>query len=652
MGEFKKFIQTSGKTFDEIKKAINDLVNRAVDNVVDTVVNDVTEFAPKDVRKKVRQSVDNIRKTAASGGYTSEKIPTERPKTSVTENNPELTRRKNAPQSSQIYYPPEAHSENISPQEEYMLTKIGQMRELEICVRGQGIVKRAVELTLAEQGDFMADVEDDFARQAFCALPQPVYAAMSNSQLRTYFTWRTDVRRGKYPKTDKPYVLLYCYELLNKVGVKNSVEAFEKLLEVWGKCKDFAPYLNTLMPRWLRDFYAFNDITEKYPDINAVLGEQAEIRFEREFTEIDAGNYTGKFEFLAENSAYDVKGSIFYSDKTKPLLEAACERALYALDDYFKARDIDISELLCGKLKKDYSWTPFRDAIVNLDRTDGFRAVKISASVRYCVKRGEPALEMFDFAPSKGFIGYLLKSVEAELRIKTGFNRRIVPKLQMLQNDFKNRTKLMNAVSEPDFLKIIPKAVDEYCAENGIVPPPKAKKSQEETVQYSAQKVEIDVSKLAEIRDKSDELAKKLIVDEETDEPIITEDFDTAEQIVEQISDDDFSARIDEVKEEFSPQEEEIPVQSGNPMFEDLDPDWQTFANNLIPIQIETLKALLDGNVKEFCKEKNLLPETVFEEINTEALSAFGDVVIECGELVPDYSGEVEKIVKAVLNRK
>ena len=121
---------------------------------------------------------------------------------------------------------------------------------------------------------------------------------------------------------------------------------------------------------------------------------------------------------------------------------------------------------------------------------------------------------------------------------------------------------------------------------------------------------------------------------------------------MEQISDDDFSARIDEVKEEFSPQEEEIPVQSGNPMFEDLDPDWQTFANNLIPIQIETLKALLDGNVKEFCKEKNLLPETVFEEINTEALSAFGDVVIECGELVPDYSGEVEKIVKAVLNRK
>ena len=150
MGEFKKFIQTSGKTFDEIKKAINDLVNRAVDNVVDTVVNDVTEFAPKDVRKKVRQSVDNIRKTAASGGYTSEKIPTERPKTSVTENNPELTRRKNAPQSSQIYYPPEAHSENISPQEEYMLTKIGQMRELEICVRGQGIVKRAVELTLRQ----------------------------------------------------------------------------------------------------------------------------------------------------------------------------------------------------------------------------------------------------------------------------------------------------------------------------------------------------------------------------------------------------------------------------------------------------------------------------------------------------------------------
>ena len=654
MGDFKKFIQTNGKTFEEIKKTINEMVNRALNSVADTVVDDVMQFAPKDVRKSVKQSVRDARKKAAEGRYKAEKIPQSLNGPGKIGDENEFVYQKNASDHSRIHYPHEAHSENMSAQDKYMLTKIGQMRELEICVRGQGIVKRAVELTIVEQGEFMSDVEDDFTRRAFCALPQPVYAAMSNSQLRTFFTWRTDVRRGRYYETDKPYVLLYCYELLNKIGVKTSVEAFDKLLEVWENCRGFAPYLNALMPRWLKDFYAFNDVTEKYPEINDVPELLAENGSERntsafsEVTEIEAGNYSGKLDFLAENSAYDIKGSIFYSEQTKPLLDAACEAALNALDGYFAARDIELSELVCGKLKKDYSWIPFKDAIVNLDTADGFRPVAVSVSERYCIKRGEPALELFDFSPSRGFIGYLLKSVEAELRIKTGFNRRIAPKLQMLQNDLKNRTKLMEATSEAEFFALIPGAVDEYCLKNGIRPAEKQRKQssgkEDEYAGYTAPKVEIDVTKLDEIRSNSEVMAKKLIIDEEAE----TDVSDTAEQIAAQVGDDEFSELIEDYKEELSPkEEEELPLQSGNPLFEDLDNDWQTFANDLTPAQLETLKALLNGNVRAFCKERGLLPETVFEEINTAALASFDDVVIEGGELVPDYCEDIAKIVKA-----
>ena len=648
MGDFKKFIQTSGKTFEEIRKTINEMVNRAVNNVVDTVVDDVTQLAPKDVRKNVKQSVRDARKKAAEGSYKAEKIPQRL--VEPQDDKSEFVYQKNASDSSRIHYPHEAHAENMSAQDKYMLTKIGQMRELEICVRGQGVVKRAVELTIVEQGEFMADAEDDFTRRAFCALPQPVYAAMSNSQLRTFFTWRTDDRRGRNYETDKPYVLLYCYELMNKIGVKSSVEAFDKLLEVWENCRGFAPYLNALMPRWLKDFYAFNDVTEKYPEIKSVPGLFAENGSEREFSEfseIEAGDYSHKFDFLAENSAYDIKGSIFYSEQTKPLIEAACEEALNALGGYFAARDIELTELVCGKLKKDYSWIPFKDAIVNLDTADGFRPVAVSVSERYCIKRGEPALELFDFSPSRGFIGYFLKSVEAELRVKTGFNRRIAPKLQMLQNDLVNRKKLMDATSEAEFFAIIPGAVGAYCLKNGIRPAEKQRKQPQkkpdEYAAYTAPKVEIDVTKLDEIRDMSDAMAKKLIIDEEE-----MNVFDASEQMAAQIGDDEFSELIEGFKEEFSPQEdEELPLQSGNPLFEGLDSDWQTFANDLTPVQLETLKALLNGNIREFCKERGLLPETVFEEINTAALASFDDVAIEGGEIVPDYSEDIANIVKA-----
>lgn len=660
MGEFKNFIQTNGKSFEEIKKTINELVNRVAEKVVDTVVDDATQLAPKDVRRDIKKTVRDARKNAAEGNYRPEKItpalpekpkqaidPAKEPKSVSAE---DIIYRSSAPSYSQMAYPHESVSENMSPQDSYMQTKIAQMRELEICVRGFGIVKRAIELTIVEQGDFMSEVEDDFPRRAYCALPCPVYAAMSNSQLRTFFTWRTDARRGIYNPTDKPYLLLYCYELLNKIGERNSTSAFDKLLEVWENCRGFAPYLNELMPRWLKDFYAFNDVTEKYPDIKAVTGkyfkDEADIN-EREFTAFEAGEYAGKLDFLAANSAYDIKSSAFYSDDKKPLIEAACEAALNALHDYFSKRGIELSELVCGKLKKDYTWTPFKDAIVNLDTADGFRPIRISSAERYCIKRGEPALELFDFSPSRGFVGYLLKSVEAELRVKTGNGRRLTAKLDMVKNDFANRTKIMEAVTAPEFIKVIPKAVDEFCAVNGIKPPPKPQKPSNnafdsDAYSYTRERVEIDVSKLKEIRERSDRLTELLIIDEDA-----LEVFEPSEA-AEQIAAEEFSELIDELKEELSPHEEdELPLRAENPFFEDLDNDWKTFANNLIPLQLGALKALQDGTFKSYCRVHNRLPETIIEEINNEALAAFGDVVIESGEFVPDYVGELNKIIQA-----
>ena len=670
MGEFKKFIQTNGKSFEEIKRTINEMVNRAVENVVDTVVDDVTQLAPSDVRRGIKKSVREARKNAAEGNYRPEKITRAITTENTDRENPKYDKdpmkeprnidpndilyRSSAPSYSTMAYPHENHSDNMSPQESYMLMKIGQMRELEICIRGFGIVKRAIELTIVEQGDFMAEIEDDFPRRAFCALQTPVYAAMSNSQLRTFFTWRTDARRRKYPETDKPYVLLYCYELLNKIGENESVKAFDKLVEVWENCRGFAPYLDELMPRWLKDFYAFNDVSEKYPDIRAVVGESVEDENEREFTEIEAGNYSGKLDFLAANSAYDIKSSTFYDEEKKPLIEAACEAALNGLHGYFAERGIELSELVCGKLKKDYSWTPFKDAIVNLDTTDGFRAVTISTAERYCLKRGEPALELFDFSPSKGFIGYLLKSVEAELRIKTGCGRKITPKLEMLQNDFRNRTKLMEAISDPEFLKIIPRTVDDFCAANGIKPPSKPSKrlsEPEEEYYYSREHVDIDLNKLEEIRKNSDKMADLLIIDEGGNGGDLTARLDTetiAEEMAAQIGDDEFSELIDDFKEELSPHEEdELPLSSGNPIFEELDRDWKLFANALIPMQIGALKALTDGTFRDYCNKNGLLPETLFEQINSESLTAIGDVVIECGEIVPDYAEEINQILRA-----
>lgn len=627
--EFKRFIDTGGKTLDEIRKTIERMLNGAVD--------EAAKFVPGELRQQIKLAVNGSRKNA-DGYYEPEKIP---PRSSAPSGP-----RGGSPRREQVRaaYPREHIPEHTSPRDELMLDKIREMRGLEETSDNVYITKRCAETTMVRQGLFMADVEDDFNRRVFCALPQPVYMAMSNSQLRTYFTWRTDVRRGKYHEVDKPYVLLYCFELLNKIGVSSAAEAFGRLLDLWEGCRSFARYLDEILPRWLKDFYVYNDITALYPDITQYL-EASDGGGENRFTaEFESGDYGGKLDYLSEYSAYNIKGSIFLSDSTRPLLNGACEAALKALAAYFEERGIDIAELLCGKVRKDYSWVPFRGAVVDLERMDGFRTLRLNAAERYCVKRGEPSLEVFDFSPSRGFIGYLLKSVEAELRRHTKFKRRIIPNIAMLQNDIRNREKLMAAVTAEEFERLIPSAVEEYCRKNGITPAEKPRKRAEDTpVGYVREKVEIDVSKLGRIREQSDELAKKLIVGDITD--ITTPDEDDIEEISMTIADDDFADRIADCAE-LSPAEDEPPLER-NAAFSSLPGEWQDFANELTPTQLAVLKHMRGGTAAAYCRENGLLPETVCEEINTAALETVLDVVTEGGEIVPDYAAEIEKIVEA-----
>lgn len=627
--KFKKFIDTGGKTLGEIRRTIERMLGDAVDSVVD----EAARLLPGELRDQIKQTVKDARE-GFDGCYKPERIP---PRGAVRPQSGKVGR-----EPFRTAYPREHIPEHMSPEDELMLDKIREMRDLEERSDNGYITGRCAEITFVRQGEFMADVEDDFNRRVFCALPQPVYMSMSNSQLRTYFTWRTDARRGKYSEIDKPYVLLYCYELLNGIGVSSAAESFGKLLELWDGCKPFAGYLSGLMPRWLKDFYVYNDITALYPDITQYVGAAGGSSRNRFAEEFENGDFSGKLDYLAEYSAYNIKESIFLSDSTRPLLNGACGAALNALSAYFAERGVNIIELLCGKVRKDYSWTPFRGAVVDLERTGGFRPMRVGAFERYCVKRGEPSLEVFDFSPSRGFIGYLLKSVEAELRRQTRFKRRIIPNITMLLNDIRNRDKLMTAVSEEGFERIIPEAVAEYCRQNGISSAEKPRKKAEDAPAYVRERVEIDVSKLGRIREQSDELAKKLIVD---DENIRTNGLDIDEMTM-MIDNDEFNEQVALCAELAPDEPKEFPGERGG-VFPALPAEWQDFANMLTVTQLEILKRMRGGGASEYCRQNGILPETVCEEINTSALDTILDVVIESGEILPDYADEIDRIIRA-----
>ena len=246
--EFKKFINTGGKSIEEIRKQISRMLSKTVEEVSRDIEREAKKELKKEIKNTVRDAVKNV----------SEKIGV--PKTYPQKERIVILN------DNDIAYPPERVEENLSPHDMMINDIILEMRMKKQTPYNGRVVQRCSEITFIMQGEYVADVEDDFSRKAFFGMPTPMYAAMSNSQLRTYFTWRTDVRRGVYNDIDRAYVLLYIFELMNKIGVHSSNEAFSKLVGLWDNMKDKATYLNNFFPRLLKDFYAYNNVSVEFPE--------------------------------------------------------------------------------------------------------------------------------------------------------------------------------------------------------------------------------------------------------------------------------------------------------------------------------------------------------------------------------------------------
>lgn len=107
-------------------------------------------------------------------------------------------------------------------------------------------------------------------------------------------------------------------------------------------------------------------------------------------------------------------------------------------------------------------------------------------------------------------------------------------------------TSWVRAADAPEFSELIPNAVNAWCDKNGVFPPKKQAKKRSSynydeapaeapSAPQKPVKIEIDVSKLSQIREESDETTRKLIVEEA--------DTVTPEELTDRISsisEDDF----------------------------------------------------------------------------------------------------------------
>lgn len=132
------------------------------------------------------------------------------------------------------------------------------------------------------QGLLMADFEDDCPYNGTFKSYFPTYNAMSDRQLRGYFTWRAQVRRGTVEETSTSFAFLYLYELICGIGVDDPLDSFNKIKAFWDVYRAFEPGIDRFARVWLQDYAVFHGLDPKLlRDSKTVMFDNALIELRR-----------------------------------------------------------------------------------------------------------------------------------------------------------------------------------------------------------------------------------------------------------------------------------------------------------------------------------------------------------------------------------
>ena len=88
-----------------------------------------------------------------------------------------------------------------------------QLMEMRRMVYSPEAQWRSREWLFGKQGKFMEDFEDSFDKNVPFEHYFPTYNDMTLEQQRTYFTWRTRIRKGEFCETSLSYIFVYIYLL-------------------------------------------------------------------------------------------------------------------------------------------------------------------------------------------------------------------------------------------------------------------------------------------------------------------------------------------------------------------------------------------------------------------------------------------------------
>ncbi len=382
--------------------------------------------------------------------------------------------------AAQWFYSTVFQDEAIRPrQAEPAQTLPALLRTARSLENGNGLRWQSRESVFLKQAKLLAGYEDDYAFQGSVIRYYPTYQSLTDRELRGYFSWRTQVRKGDIRKTSLSFAFLYTYELLNQIGVAGPMEGYCKLRafrDAYGNLdKGILPYLN----RWLADYVVYYGLDPALlsNEPQAVLDRSAAV-----LEHIAGESETAVMAAVKQLAPKWLERSKFYREYTADCNRVIC-RVLRRIADRCAAR--------CKRSFTEQYFGPVRsfpvrlfDTAVFLDRRK-VRAAEytVTESWVYRCQGGLWTVSRRVYTPNSPKLNDLLKTIDAVMRQEYNYSHPI-----QCETDVKW------------LLKLIREEIQAVLAE---------KKAAE------AKKITIDYAQLAKIRREAAVTQEKLTVDEE-----------------------------------------------------------------------------------------------------------------------------------------
>ncbi len=450
-----------------------------------------------------------------------------------------------------------------------------------------------------KQAVFMKDFQDDYDGYAEFTNYFPYYQQMSYAQLRTYFTWRSDVRKGNVTNVSLSYAFVYIYELIHNIGVADSQEGLDRLMFFWGAFRRFGPSIDKYVIRWIKDYHIYYDLPKPFKEF--VCENNLQAHYAKVFMyETDMND---KFDLFCNISKYDINKSIYFTDDTKDQLRVCFCDVIEKIRVIFTRAGILFDDLIFYPAKKMSLWMPFKDALFYSPSKNPDKKVVFSDKEIYiCTHNTWSFSSTLSMNSGRQLIGYIMKQTESELRKVTNFKHKLTADIRLVDGELIKKLEAAGLSLE----NIIREAVLLYYKESTKII------------------VSIDEASLHKIRLDADDTQEKLIVP------------DTMSGMHSEAS-----------AAEISPMLTQTVIADA---YEEVEDNWTSLFHMLGETEVSALKLILQGDssLKHFADANGIMLEVLADSINEKAIDTIGDNILELDDCLTIYEEYINKIREMV----